>query len=593
MLIRYVFCFFLLISGHFIVAQDLAIPRTLAITQDPAAAQSFMLDKELHEIDSLIQYHRLEIAQRKTDSLYQQLNAFSRRKKPKAQILELKFRQALILDRQDISSAEPLRILLQIKDEAEAEGLHSLACRIYLRIALAFEKTANYELNDQYLKLADQKIQKHKLENLYSAYCIRKSLYHRNMNQPDSTLYYTNKAKEYAERYNNEVDLMDAYLLLGSILSDQANYNEALKCRFIILNYYRKTNNTKDIHFGYNNIAITYMAMGQLSNALLYSDSAYVFYKELSVFVKYSLGETRYIIYDAMGNTDSAYYYFKQYDNDSQLLRKEEENLNTKKLEEQYQNDKREAAIKNKNRQMVLIIGLLGVIALASVLLFRKNRQINKQNKIIGRQLDELTRTLEQKQVLLSELQHRVKNNLQHVISILEIQKESVDFNNVEELIRGNQNRIHSMALLHKKLHVSDQVNEVDLKKYMIELSELVKDSYDNHKKKITLDITCGIENIAIEKAFPLGLIIVELVSNSMKHAFRKRNIGMIHIRITKDKISDQNKLYYADNGSGFDFHKTSEKGLGMEIINGLIDQLGGKTETSSNNGFELSVYFK
>lgn len=259
--------------------------------------------------------------------------------------------------------------------------------------------------------------------------------------------------------------------------------------------------------------------------------------------------------------------------------------------EKQYQNDKKEATIKSKNKQMFLIASLLGIIVFGSVLLYRKNRQINKQNKTINRQVIDLTKTLEQRQVLLSELQHRVKNNLQHVISILEIQKESVDFNNIDELIRGNQNRIHSMALLHKKLNVAENANFVDLNKYVTELSELVKESYDSHKKKVQLNVKCEIEKISIEKALPVGLIITELVSNSMKHAFKKQHIGNINIEITKDESIS--KLYYSDNGSGFDFHKLSEKGLGQEIIKGLIDQLDGSVTTNKNKGFELMIYFK
>lgn len=144
--------------------------------------------------------------------------------------------------------------------------------------------------------------------------------------------------------------------------------------------------------------------------------------------------------------------------------------------DKQYQNEKKEALIQSKNKQVMLIASLLGIIFIASILLFTQYQKINHLNKIINTQLAELSKTLEQKQFLLSELQHRVKNNLQHVISILEIQKESIDFNNIEELIRGNQNRIHSMALLHKKLNVSDSANEVELKRYITDLAELVKE---------------------------------------------------------------------------------------------------------------------
>lgn len=258
----------------------------------------------------------------------------------------------------------------------------------------------------------------------------------------------------------------------------------------------------------------------------------------------------------------------------------------------QYENDTKEGTIKNKNRQMFLIGSLLVVIIIGSVMLYRKNRQINKQNKIIGKQLAELTRILNQKQVLLSELQHRVKNNLQHIISILEIQKESVDFNNIDEIIRGNQNRIISMSLLHKKLNVNDHVNDVDMKQYITELSELIKESYNNLKNIITINIKCDVESCSIEKALPLGLIITELVSNSIKHAFKNRSIGTIHIEIYKDDNSEKNTLNYTDNGIGFDFNKNSEQGLGMEIIKGLIDQLDGTFVTNSKNGFQLKLNF-
>lgn len=258
----------------------------------------------------------------------------------------------------------------------------------------------------------------------------------------------------------------------------------------------------------------------------------------------------------------------------------------------QYENDKKEAIIKSKSQQVVFVICLLVLIIFGLYLLYRKNRKINKQNKVISSQLEELSETINQKQVLLSELQHRVKNNLQHVISILEIQKESVDFNNIEELIRGNQNRIHSMALLHKKLKLTDNVNDVNLKKYITELAELVKESYDSHNKQINLIMTCDIESISIEKGLPIGLILTELVSNSMKHAFKNRKIGIIHIQITHDVQTGQHTFYYADNGEGFDFNQTSEKGLGQEIIKGLIDQLDGKTSTRNNNGFELWINF-
>ncbi|SHJ97003.1 sensor histidine kinase [Epilithonimonas mollis] len=431
------------------------------------------------------------------------------------------------------------------------------------------------------------------MEELYSTYCIRRSSLYRFVGKYDLMYSYARLAEKYAEKYQNKKDLEDSYLLMGVYMSKNKNYAKTLEYNFKILKLNNKNYQRSKIALDYNNISYVYVIMKDYPKALLYSDSAYVFYNDADLMYKDYLSESRYKAFEGLGNTDSAYHYFKQYHDNVQALTAKEEKLKIKKLENQYQSDKREDTIKDKDNQMILIGSLLAVIAIATILLFGKNRQINHRNKIINQQLGELTQLLKQKQFLLSELQHRVKNNLQHVISILEIQKESADFNNIEELIRGNQNRIHSMALLHKKLNVSDNVNDVDFTRYITELSEIVKESYDNHQKKINLNINCDIETITIEKALPIGFILVELISNSMKHAFKNRNIGIINIEITEGKNGQKNKFYYSDNGNGFDFNQKNEKGLGLEITKGLIDQIDGIVETKTDNGFELIIYFK
>ncbi|MDA0199475.1 MAG: tetratricopeptide repeat protein [Bacteroidetes bacterium] len=554
-----------------------------------AIAQDFAAEKEIQVIDSLIQSRQLTTAQRKTDSLYKQL-ALQKTGEQKAQLLELKYRQALIIDRQEESPAESLKILIDMIDEVEAARLYSLSYHVYLLMALCYEKSDNLELTRDYLKKAYKVYEEHNLESIYSTYCIRISSYYRFTNNLDSMLYYAKKANVFAQKYGNEKDLADSYLLLGAAASSDKNYIETLGYYLKLLNLEKKNGDTLSIFVYYNNIAQTYLKMGNTNKALQYSDSSIVF-KTSNLSYNSSFFKIRSKIYEALGNKDSSYYNLKQHVDCYQQWAGENEKVKTKKLEEQYQNDKNEAIIRNKEQQLIFIGSLLAVIAVASVLIIIKNRQINEQNKVIRTQLAELSKTLEQKQVLLSEFQHRVKNNLQHVISILEIQKESADFNNIEELIRGNQNRIHSMALLHKKLSVTDNVNDVDLKIYISELAELVKDSYDNIKKKVSLHVKCEIETISIEKALPIGLIITELVSNSMKYAFEKQKIGIISIEITKNETGNQ--IYYADNGVGFDFYKVNEKGLGLEIIKGLIDQLGGNVEAKRNNGFELTICFK
>ena len=423
------------------------------------------------------------------------------------------------------------------------------------------------------------------------------------------------KTKETAKNYEDSFWIAYAYMGLAKVNLEELQYSDALhhyETSSEFIKQYRDTNQRSYFeHF--LGLAKTHIYLKNFSKAKQYLDSIHtnpiakskdqkfmfgVRYQDINYWLSYYDVLHRY--HYALKNYEKAYYYSdslfsiknKIDSTFNGLLVKSAQNR-IEAQEKQYENDKKEVTIKNKNRQMLLIGSLLGVIVIGLVLLYRKNRQIRSQNKTIGIQLNEITKTLKQKQVLLSELQHRVKNNLQHIISILEIQKESVDFNNIDELIRGNQNRVHSMALLHKKLNVTDNVNDVDFRKYISELAELVKDSYDNHQKKITLTVHTNIERISIEKALPIGLIIVELVSNSMKHAFKKLRIGIIHIELSEDESTQTKRLHYFDNGCGFDFYKNSDKGLGMEIIKGLIDQLDGKATTKNDEGFELSLIFK
>lgn len=586
------FLFVLLISGHFAMAQYSA------------------LDIEIKKIDSLITYQQLDAAEKKANSFHKLLNQKYHSNKYLEKRVSVRLLQGLIKDRQYLHN-NALPIFLEVLKEAEENNLYRIACRAKIYIALNYEKAGNLDLAYKYLEEARNMCEEYQLNDLYSTLYIRYAQMHRYFGfekkpelsdqririeklglhpKIDSAFYYTKKAMALAEKYKNENDLNDGYVIMGLLNSQIGKYPESSSYYLKSLAYWKKTNNFGTVANMYDNVASNYIKAGKFKEALQYSDSTLPYYKDMFVYHKYYISKRRATIYKELGVMDSAYHYLQLAYDDKEKLHNETELSTTKKLEEQYQNEKKEATIKSKNQQMFFIISLLGVVAFGSVMLYRKNHQINKQNKIIGEQLIDLSKTLEQKQVLLSELQHRVKNNLQHVISILEIQKESVDFNNIDELIRGNQNRIHSMALLHKKLNVADNANDVDLKRYVAELAELVKDSYDNRQKKITLNIQCDVESISIEKALPLGLIITELVSNSMKHAFKKRSIGIIHIEISKEK--NTNQLYYADNGDGFDFNIPSEKGLGQEIIKGLIGQLDGTFEAKNNDGFALMVYF-
>lgn len=575
MQLKCIFLLLLLAYSQFIVAQDLS------------------LDNQIQKIDSLLEYNHYDQAEIEADNL---LSLFEKKYNNK-KYLEQKLQLLLIKGRMyevKEENTKALKILLEVADEAEKNKFYKIACHANIVITLIYEKREVPDLAKRYLDAADRIYKEHKIEELLSPILIRRSLYHRFFTKDqDSAMYYIKKALESAKEMNNELTFTEATLMTGIYEGKKGNYQEGINCFSTASKYYSKVNNFNGVVMMYINMSMYYLRLNQLEEAKALSDSSLVFFDKASKLYQVEVFEQRYKVFEAMNNIDSAYFYIKKHQKLKEEIIEEEEAATIKRITEQYNNDKKEITIKNKNLQLIFAISFLIVIAITTLLLIYKNRRINAQNKIINNQINELTKTIEQKQVLLYELQHRVKNNLQHVISVLEIQKESVNFNNIDELIRGNQNRIHSMALLHKKLNISENVNDIKLCRYINELSELVKDSYDSYKKKTQLNIKCEVDSVSIEKALPIGLIIVELVSNSMKHAFNKQNIGIINIEITKDKNTQIHRLYYSDNGSGFDFNAISEKGLGMEIVKGLIDQLDATVETSQNIGFELTLYFK
>lgn len=553
--------------------------------------QRLMIDKEIEKVDSLIIYNHFSEAEQEIELLYDWLLKNDKKERYKDVKLRLLLHKAYIFS-ENGENKKTLEIVLDVIDQAKKHKLPEREYQGCLLAALVNEITQNDDLCKDYLDRAVELYRKNRLDNIYSKYCIRISSYYRYMEKQDSALYFAYRGLDSAQKYQNNIDIADAYLLLGMILYKE-DYRESIKYFALAANKFMEISDFNSAADQFNNIAVTLFNQNHIEEAFTYSDSAMFQQKKTNQMGHYSIYKRRSHLFEAVGNIDSAYHYFQEYHDAHWRHLLKTDAAEIKRITEQYEHGKREAVIKSKDQQLIFLVSLFAVIIAATVLLVRKNKEINVKNKVINKQLEELMRTLDQKQVLLSELQHRVKNNLQHVISILELQKESVDFNNIDELIRGNQNRIHSMALLHKKLNLSENVNEVDLKKYVTELSELVKSSYDNHKKKINLNIICEIEKISIEKALPVGLIIVELVSNSMKHAFKKQHIGIINLAVTRDKSAKKNKLYYADNGNGFDFNEESEKGLGQEIIKGLIGQLDGIIESKSTNGFELTIYFK
>jgi len=206
----------------------------------------------------------------------------------------------------------------------------------------------------------------------------------------------------------------------------------------------------------------------------------------------------------------------------------------------------------------------------------------------------QLKESLKEKEILLREIHHRVKNNMQVISSLLILQEELSKDEKVIEMLKDSQNRIMSMALIHEKLYRSENLSKIDLKEYIDDLVSGLFQSYGISDDEVTLNINVENFSLGIDSAIPCGLIINELVSNSLKHAFPDGRSGeiKIFIRSTNEMI----ELVIGDNGVGIpkdvDLRKT--KSLGLHIVNVLVEkQLHGEIALNREKGTEFRIEFR
>ncbi|PID59416.1 MAG: hypothetical protein CR986_05965 [Ignavibacteriae bacterium] len=205
-----------------------------------------------------------------------------------------------------------------------------------------------------------------------------------------------------------------------------------------------------------------------------------------------------------------------------------------------------------------------------------------------------IKRSLNEKEILLKEIHHRVKNNLQIVSSLFFFQTKQINDPQMLDLLRDGQNRVKSMALIHEKLYQSSDLANVDFKEYINKLSNFLFQSYNINKSKIKLKINVQDIKLGVDIAVPCGLIINELISNSLKHGFQDNDSGVVQITMG---YQEDNKLMLKinDNGSGLPDNFNSEKtdSLGLKLVNNLTTQLNGNIKFKNNNGTEVKLLFE
>ncbi len=211
----------------------------------------------------------------------------------------------------------------------------------------------------------------------------------------------------------------------------------------------------------------------------------------------------------------------------------------------------------------------------------------------ITRAKNEIKASLEEKEILLQEVHHRVKNNLQIISSLLNLQSRYIKDENDLELFKDSQSRVKSMAFIHEQSYQSSNFSSIEFSDYINNLVTYLIHYYEVDLRKIDVKMDVDDVKLDLNTSIPCGLIVNELVSNSLKHAFPQNMKGEIYIGLHSHNDS-QYTLIVADNGIGLpeDFNFRNPDTLGLQLVNGLISQLYGTLNLIKTDGTRFEINF-
>jgi two-component sensor histidine kinase len=221
--------------------------------------------------------------------------------------------------------------------------------------------------------------------------------------------------------------------------------------------------------------------------------------------------------------------------------------------------------------------------------IYKKDEALIKANNELEIQNKEISAQHKNAQILIKEIHHRVKNNLQIISSLMSLQSRALEDSEAAVVLNESRRRVEAIALIHQKLYQEDRINRVDFKSYLHD--------FMNTQHMMTSHLQCSLETeevtLNLDVAVPLGLIISELITNSLKHAFK--GIDNPELRITLFSDADGYELIVKDNGVGLpkDFDLSRTGSLGTEIITALTEQISAKISFQNDHGAEFKILFQ
>lgn len=483
------------------------------------------------------------------------------------------------------------------KDKTSTKNKNDL----YLYIAYIYTDLSQFKESLYYLNLANN-------DNSDVSINIEKAVVLNKLSRYNQALKLLLLNNKLITGYNESVNYYNSY-----ILSQTYYYLKKYTAAITILKKIKYEKNVLEIRLEYYILlANCYFKLNKIEEAKKYNNQCLVLVDSSNMAdLKQEVFLTKSTIEENSANLKLALLYYKKYVYSKEMNDIKINEDKVRELQTEFNLTDKENKIKSlqlaqlqkgviiKTQKNYIIYGAVFlVLALLSFFIFIKFiRTVKQKNAIISiKNIDlenayqTIEESLEIKETLLKEIHHRVKNNLQLVMSLLNIQSQEAN-NNIENFIEVSQSRIASIALVHENLYKTKNLSKVDFKEYLNNLTDSILNTYVDLKNNIDLKINVVTAYLDIETAIPLGLIINELIQNAYKHAFDENQKGIIEIiLLEKDSVFE---LKISDNGNGFAVNKELNKTLGIELVELLVGQIKGNIKMINHQGVSYTIQFK
>lgn len=471
---------------------------------------------------------------------------------------------------------------------------------IRLSLARLYETISRPELCIENLNKAKALIDEHGYTRQLSRYYIRSSSYQRIFKDKALAIKFAEKAIQLGQKDSVARSVADGNLLLGLLTED---FEKAIQYSNRASKLFFELGDYKGGMAQQMNVAIRYLRRGAFEEALTIIDSVETYTDGLvdndKIYYSFKtrIAKIKADIFEQTGDKDQLVTALKNNNEYSRLFGflVNQEHINQLLIDNSVRLEKEKVAAANRRNRLLFIglIGLLGIIILLSRLFYlntTKKNKIEEQSLTISKQYQELEQLYNYQSTLLREVHHRIKNNLQLIISLLTLQKAKLENVKDADMLDMLCYRINSISLIHEQLYNSKEFDKIDVGFY---IENLLK-NFNALLSEQNVDIEHKVDNIQLnlDTITPLGLIWSELISNSLKYNQQKDGLKIYFDLIKKEKVY---AMHYYDNGNGYPNGQFSanKKGMGFTIISSLSRQLSTTPYIYNSDGAHFTLAFK